>query len=145
MARGSGGWHPVRSGWQLLGAAAVLGAFLALCVPLSLSVVDRAGQPIGCGSGLNPDTSAARYVDTVNQRLHVHGGAAFVASDYVGECHGLIGDRRAVAGTVGGVGTAVLLTALIAPVVAGARRSRTPALHYSPRRASMTALKSLSA
>lgn len=145
MARVSGGWHPVRSGWQLLGAAAVLGAFLALCVPLSLSVVDRAGQPIACGSGLNPDASAARYVDTVNRQLRIEGGAAFVASDYVGECSGLIGDRRAAAGTVGGVGAAVLLTALIAPVVVGARRSRTPSLRYSPRRISMTALKSLSA
>ncbi len=135
----------MRRGWQVLGAAAMLGAFLALCVPLSLRVVDRAGQPIACGTGLQPDTSVARYVDTLNAQLRAQGGAAFVASDYVGECAALIGDRRAVAGTVAGVGAAVLLTALTAPAAVGARRVRVPAAGYLPRRSSITALKSLSA
>lgn len=135
----------MRSGWQLIGAAAVLGAFLALCVPLGLSVVDRAGQPIACGSGLTPNVAIAQHVDTLNRRLHVENGPGFVATNYAGDCAELIADRRSVSLAVGGIGAAILLATLVAPAVAGARRARAGAASYAPRSASITALKSLSA
>lgn len=118
------GGHPARATLRVIGASAVLGALLALCLPLQLGAVDRGGNPIGCGRGLAADTVMARRIDAVNQQQRAQAGPAFVASDYAGECAAAVADRRWVAMGVAATGVVILLGTLIDPLAGGADRSQ---------------------
>jgi hypothetical protein len=107
-----------RSALNLVGAAAMLGALGALLVPLGLDAVDRAGQPIPCGSGVHPNYGVAGQQDRLNLDQHTLGGPGFMTSDYVEQCSALVGTRRTVAFLVAGAGGALLLAALAVPLVA---------------------------
>jgi hypothetical protein len=108
----------------LLGAAAMLGASIALTLPLGLAVVDRTGAPISCGTGLNPSYDAAAKQDLLNLDQHTLAGPAYATSDYTEQCKGLVTDRRMAALSVGGGGAVLLLAALAGPSVARALASR---------------------
>ena len=114
--------RPVFAGLRLLGAAAVLGALLALFLPLQLGAVDRGGFRIGCGTGWGADASVAQRMDALNAQQRALAGPAFVASDYAGECAALVADRRVAALAVAAVGLVVLLSTVVEPVAAAANR-----------------------
>ncbi|BBZ35160.1 hypothetical protein [Mycolicibacterium confluentis] len=110
------------AGLRLLGAAAVLGALLALFLPLQLGAVDRGGFRIGCGTGWGADASVAQRMDALNAQQRALAGPAFVASDYAGECAALVADRRVAALAVAAAGLVVLLSTVVEPVAAAANR-----------------------
>jgi hypothetical protein len=69
--------------WVMVaGMAALLGAVLALFLPLELKSVDRGGYPIPCGNGLRPEYSVAREQDQLNFEQHAVRGPAFLSSNY---------------------------------------------------------------
>lgn len=107
----------------LAGLSAVLGATAALTLPVALHVVDRSGQPIACGTGWHSDPTRAQREDLLNHQQHLLVGTQFVVSDYTGECAAKVTDRRRLAAGVAGVGSAVALSALLAPY-AGRDRPR---------------------
>lgn len=104
-----------RSILNLLGASAMLGAMVAVALPLGLNAVDRTGQPIPCGSAFSPDYEVAGKQDLLNLDQHTLAGPAFATSDYVVQCAGLVTNRRNVALSVGGGGAALLLTVFAVP------------------------------
>lgn len=108
----------------LLGAAAMLGAVIALTLPLGLDVVDRTGAPIPCGTGLNPSYDVATKQDLLNLDQHTLAGPAFAMSDYTEQCEGLVTDRRLATLSVGGGGALLLLAVLAGPYGARALASR---------------------
>jgi hypothetical protein len=99
----------------LLGAAAMLGAMIALTLPLGLAVVDRTGAPIPCGTGMTPSYDVAAQQDLLNLDQHTLAGPEYAMSDYAEQCEGLITDRRTAALTVGGSGAVLLLAVLAGP------------------------------
>ncbi|WP_018602659.1 hypothetical protein [Mycobacterium sp. 155] len=107
----------------LLGAAAVLGAAIALTLPLGLDVVDRTGAPIPCGTGMHPSYNVAAKQDLLNLDQHTLAGPAYAISDYAEQCEGLITERRTAALSVGGGGAVLLLAVLAGPLVVGAQAS----------------------
>lgn len=105
----------------VVGMASLLGAVLALSVPVHLNAVDRSGNPIPCGDGLHPTYDAAREQDALNLEQHLNRGAAFLASDYVGQCAALQSHRRTIATPVGAVG--VIMTLMAVGLVARSQRN----------------------
>jgi hypothetical protein len=97
----------VSSFLRLLGAAAVLGALIALALPLSLHAVDRTGERIPCGNGFQASHDVARQQDELNRSHHDRGGPGFAVSDYGAQCAALVADRRLTAITVAGGGVAI--------------------------------------
>jgi hypothetical protein len=108
----------------LLGAAAMLGAMIALTLRLGLDVVDRTGAPIPCGTGFHPFYDVAAKQDLLNLDQHTLAGPAYAMSDYAEQCEGLVTDRRTAALTVGGSGAVLLLAVLAGPFVVRALASR---------------------
>lgn len=108
----------------LLGAAAVLGAVIALTLPLGLDVVDRTGAPIPCGTGMRPSYDVAAKQDLLNLDQHTLAGPEYAVSDYAEQCEGLVTGRRTAALSVGGGGAVLLLAVLAGPFVARALASR---------------------
>ncbi len=98
----------------LVAAAAVLGAGIALALPVGLHAVDRVGQPIGCGTGFLPDFDTATELDGLNRAQHLAGGPAFALSDYRAQCAAVIDRRRATALVVAVTGAFIGLSALLA-------------------------------
>jgi hypothetical protein len=115
---------PARGFIALAGIAAVLGALLSLCMPLALGMVDRAGEPIGCGTGWFSEPGTAVHEDALNHQEHHLVSSAYLLSDYAGDCAGMIADRRWLAGGVALFGIA--LTAGAAGGVGGLTRRRVP-------------------
>lgn len=110
---------------RLVGAAAVLGALLALWLPLQLGAVDRSGTPIACGTGFSEDLTVASRVDALNATQRDLAGPGFLASDYAGECAALVAERRTTALTVAGAGVVlILVTFADAAVLAAGRAGR---------------------
>src|SRR5689334_21610919 len=99
----------------LLGASAMLGASIALTLPLGLDVVDRTGVPVPCGTGLNPSYDVAAKQDLLNLDQHTLAGPAYALSDYTEQCEELVTDRRMAALSVGGGGAMLLLAVLAGP------------------------------
>lgn len=115
-----------RSVLNLVGAAAMLGALVAALLPLGLDAVDRAGQPIPCGSGAHADYGVAAQQDQLNLDQHTLAGPGFATSDYVEQCSALVGTRRSAVFSVAGAGGALILVAFAGPLavrVVGSRRS----------------------
>lgn len=108
----------------LLGAAAVLGAAIALTLPLGLDVVDRTGAPIPCGTGMHPSYDVAAKQDLLNLDQHTLAGPGYAMSDYAEQCEGLVAERRMAALSVGGGGAVLLLAVLAGPFVVGLQASR---------------------
>lgn len=110
----------------VLGAAAVLGALIALALPLSLHVVDRTGQRIPCGNGYRPSYEVSDREDALNRSSHDTGGPAFAVSDYGSQCSSLVAHRRLTVLGVAGVGAIVLGAGFVGalPGVGQGRRSR---------------------
>ncbi|MGV0838027.1 hypothetical protein [Mycolicibacterium thermoresistibile] len=96
----------------VLGAAAVLGSMLALAAPVALHAVDRGGQRISCGTGLEPLYETAAREDAVNQRLHDTRGPLFQPTSYTDDCEALISERRSVGLPAAVLGTIGVLAAL---------------------------------
>lgn len=82
----------------------MLGALIALALPLSLHVVDRTGQRISCGNGYRPSYEVSDREDALNRSSHDQGGPAFALSDYGSQCSGLVAHRRLTALGVAGIG-----------------------------------------
>lgn len=113
-----------RSVLNLVGAAAMLGALGAALLPLGLNAVDRAGQPIPCGSGVNPNYEVAAQQDRLNLDQHTLAGPGFMASDYVEQCSALVTGRRTAAFTVAGAGGALVLMSFAGPLIVRSLSSR---------------------
>lgn len=122
----------------LAGLAAVLGAMVSLTLPLALHAADRRGEPIGCGTGWHGEPAAAAQEDAFNRQQHLLVGAQFVISDYAGECDQRVDDRRRLAAAVAGSGAALMLTAVVAPIVVGDRFGRRPVHTAGPDTDSLT-------
>lgn len=91
--------------------AAVLGALLALLIPLSLQSVDRNGSPIPCGTSLHHRFELARAQDQISRDENHTKGPAFAISDYEAQCRALLSRRTTVAGQVGAAGAVGVLLA----------------------------------
>lgn len=113
-----------RSVMNLVGAAAMLGALGATFMPLALNAVDRAGQPIPCGNGAQPDYSVAAQQDRLNLDQYTLAGPGFMASDYVEQCSAMVSTRRSAFFSVAGAGGALLLVGCVGPLIARSLRSR---------------------
>jgi hypothetical protein len=108
---------------RLVGAAAVLGALLALWLPLQLGAVDRSGAPIACGTGFSEDLTVAQRIDVLNATQRDLAGPGFLASDYAGGCSALISERRMTALTVAGAGVVLILATFADAAVVAAQRA----------------------
>ena len=108
----------------LAGLAAVLGALVALSIPLALHMVDRRGEPIACGTGWHGDPAVARHEDVLNRQQHLLVGEQFVLTNYAAECDRLVADRRWLAAGVAGCGSALALTVLLVPILVAVRVDR---------------------
>jgi hypothetical protein len=102
--------------------SALLGAVMALFLPLELESVDRGGTPIPCGTGLRPEYTVAREQDQLNSEQHASRGAMFVSSDYVDQCAALSTARRSVAVPVAVAGAVAAFVALVVSVRESRRR-----------------------
>ncbi|MUL78530.1 hypothetical protein [Mycolicibacterium sp. CBMA 226] len=107
---------------MVVGMSAVLGAVLALFLPLELESVDRGGAPIPCGTGLRPEYTVAREQDQLNSEQHASRGAMFVRSDYADQCAALSTVRRTVAVPVAAAGAVTAFVALVVSVRVSRRR-----------------------
>jgi hypothetical protein len=113
-----------RSVLNLVGAAAVLGALVATLLPLGLDAVDRAGEPIPCGSGAHPNYQVAAQQDRLNLDQHTLAGPGYMASDYVEQCSELVGARRTAAFSVAGAGAGLVLVGWAGPLIVRSIRLR---------------------
>ena len=108
----------VRRYLAVVGVAAMLGALFSLTLPLHLDAVDRHGQPLPCGTALQPNRGVVTAEDHLNEVLHHQNAARFRPSDYSGECAQWITLKRYVALGVATSGALMM-------AAAGPRRRRT--------------------
>jgi len=118
--------HVIIRSLIVVGVAAILGATVALFLPLELKSVDRGGYPIPCGTGLRPEYSVAREQDQLNFEQHAIRGPTFLSSDYAEQCAALSTLRRSVVAPVAAVGAVSTLAAIGVWIHMARRRDWSP-------------------
>lgn len=119
-----------------LGVAAVVGALIALTMPVSLGAAARSGSPIACGTALSPDLTTARHEDSLNRQLIQFAGPRYHPSHYADECDAIIALKRRAGMPVAALGGLVIAVVLAADVLAAGllgRRRAAPGLATAAR------------
>ena len=107
-----------------LGVAAIVGALIALTMPVGLGAADRTGSAITCGTPMSPSLGTARHEDSLNSQLHRMVGSQYRTSDDAGQCESLIALKFRVALPVAALGGLAIAMAMAADVVAVGARAR---------------------